>query len=72
MTAHWGIPDPAEVKGSPVEIATAFNDAHRMLAQRIDLFLSLPLATIDRMSLQAKLRAIGASEGATAMASAKV
>ncbi|WP_394762844.1 arsenate reductase ArsC [Phenylobacterium sp.] len=59
MTAHWGIPDPAAVTGTPTEIALAFADACRQLTSRIDLFLSLPLETIDRLSLQTKLREIG-------------
>ncbi len=59
MTAHWGVPDPAEAKGSPAEIALAFKDAYRMLNQRIGLFTALPLGTLDRLSLQAKLNAIG-------------
>ena len=41
MTAHWGIPDPAEAKGSPAEIALAFKDAYRMLHQRIGVFTAL-------------------------------
>jgi protein-tyrosine-phosphatase len=58
-TAHWGIPDPADAKGSPAEIALAFSDAYRMLAQRIGIFAALPIAALDRLTLQAKLRAIG-------------
>ena len=59
MTAHWGIPDPAEAKGSPAEIALAFKDAYRMLFQRIGVFTALPLRSLDRLSLQNKLRDIG-------------
>ncbi len=59
MTAHWGIPDPAEAKGSPAEIALAFKDAYRMLFQRIGVFTALPLRSLDRLSLQNKLREIG-------------
>lgn len=58
MTAHWGLPDPAAVEGSEAEIAAAFSDTARMLGNRIRLFLNLPLASIDRMSLQTKLREI--------------
>jgi arsenate reductase len=65
MTAHWGIPDPAEVKGNPAEVALAFNDAYRMLHQRIGLFTALPLRSLDKLSLQAKLRDIGRMAGAT-------
>jgi protein-tyrosine-phosphatase len=66
MTAHWGIPDPAAVRGSPVEIALAFKDAYRMLSQRIGVFAALPIRSLDRLSLQAKLKDIGRMEGATA------
>jgi arsenate reductase len=65
MTAHWGIPDPAEATGSPAEIALAFKDAYRMLNQRIGIFTALPLRSLDRLSLQNKLREIGRMEGAT-------
>jgi protein-tyrosine-phosphatase len=65
-TAHWGIPDPAEAKGTPAEIALAFKDAYRMLHQRISIFTSLPLKSLDQLSLQKKLREIGRMEGATA------
>lgn len=70
MTAHWGIPDPAEAKGSPAEIALAFSEAYRMLAQRIGIFIALPIAALDRLTLQAKLRAIGRVDEAPAPASA--
>jgi arsenate reductase len=59
MTAHWGIPDPAGASGSPVEVAAAFNETARQLNSRIGLFLDLPLASLDKMSLQAKLKEIG-------------
>jgi arsenate reductase (thioredoxin) len=68
MTAHWGVPDPAEAKGTAAEIAFAFKDAYRMLFQRIGIFTSLPLRSLDQLSLQRKLREIGRSEGATAKA----
>jgi len=70
MTAHWGVPDPAEVQGSPAEIALAFKDAYRMLNQRIGIFNALPIRSLDQLSLQQKLREIGRLEGATAKASA--
>ena len=60
MTAHWGIPDPAEAAGSEAQIAHAFNDAYRMLSQRIGIFTALPLASLDRLSLQRRLAEIGA------------
>jgi len=65
MTAHWGIPDPAEAKGSPAEVALAFKEAYRMLHQRICIFTALPLRALDRLALQNKLREIGRMEGAT-------
>jgi len=68
MTAHWGVPDPAEAKGTPAEVALASKDAYRMLNQRIGIFTSLPLRSLDRLSLQSKLREIGRMEDATAKA----
>lgn len=68
MTAHWGIPDPAEATGSPAEIALAFKDAYRMLNQRIGVFTALPLRSLDQLSLQAKLKEIGRMQGAAAKA----
>ncbi len=59
MTAHWGVPDPAEAKGNPAEIALAFKDAYRMLNQRIGIFTALPLRSLDKLSLQTKLNEIG-------------
>jgi protein-tyrosine-phosphatase len=69
MTAHWGVPDPAEATGSPAEIALAFKDAYRMLNQRIGIFAALPLRALDQLSLQRKLTEIGRTAGATAKAS---
>ena len=59
MTAHWGVPDPAEARGSEAEIALAFKDAYRMLFQRIGIFTALPIRSLDELSLQNKLREIG-------------
>jgi protein-tyrosine-phosphatase len=59
MTAHWGMPDPAAVEGSPAEIALAFADTYRMMNSRIMLFMNLPMATLDRLSLQHRLDEIG-------------
>jgi arsenate reductase len=59
MTAHWGIPDPAVVKGTPEEIQKAFRSAFLQLDIRVGLFLSLPLESIDRLELQDKLDEIG-------------
>jgi arsenate reductase len=66
MTAHWGIADPAEATGTPAEVALAFKDAYRLLNQRIGIFTALPLRSLDRLSLQSKLRDIGDMEGSTA------
>lgn len=68
MTAHWGIADPAEATGTPAEIALAFREAYRLLNQRIGIFTALPLRSLDRLSLQRKLRDIGDIEGSTAKA----
>jgi arsenate reductase (thioredoxin) len=59
MTAHWGIPDPAAVEGTPAEIGLAFRDAYRMLSRRIKVFTALPFASLDRLKLQARLDDIG-------------
>ena len=59
ITAHWGITDPAAVEGTNIEKETAFVTAFRHLKNRISLFTNLPLKSIDEISLQAKLRAIG-------------
>jgi protein-tyrosine-phosphatase len=59
MTAHWGLPDPAAVKGTEVEIALAFADAYRMLSNRIGAFANLKHAALDRMSLQNRMNEIG-------------
>lgn len=68
VTAHWGIADPAEATGTPAEIAVAFKEAYRLLNQRIGFFTALPLRSLDRLSLQGKLRDIGNMEGSTAKA----
>ena len=65
VTAHWGIPDPAAASGSPAEIALAFNDAYRMLFQRIAAFMALPLDSLDQSDLRAKVNEIGRTEPAT-------
>ncbi len=59
MTAHWGIPDPAEARGSEAEIRLAFADALRMLTNRINIFVSLPLRSLDQLALKKQLDAIG-------------
>ena len=59
MTAHWGVPDPAAVQGSEVERRLAFADAFRILNNRISIFVSLPMKSLDRLSLQRRLDEIG-------------
>jgi arsenate reductase len=59
MTAHWGVPDPAAVKGSPQEVERAFREAFTILDRRISLFLSLPLASIDKLALKKEIDRIG-------------
>lgn len=59
MSAHWGIPDPVGIDGTAAEKRLAFAEAYRMLNNRIGAFTSLPIASLDRLSLQAKLNAIG-------------
>lgn len=59
ITAHWGIPDPAAVTGSPGEIERAFRDAYMMLERRISLFLALPLASLDKLAIKREIDRIG-------------
>ncbi len=59
MTAHWGLPDPAAVEGSDVERRLAFADTMRMLHNRLGLFVSLPIESLEKLTLQNHLRAIG-------------
>jgi arsenate reductase (thioredoxin) len=59
MTAHWGIPDPAAVRGSAEEIERAFREAFLLLDRRISLFLCLPLGSLDRLALKKELDNIG-------------
>lgn len=61
ITAHWGLPDPAAVEGTDAKIMAAFRDAFDVLKRRIELFTNLPVQTLDRISLQARLRAIGSA-----------
>lgn len=61
MTAHWGVPDPAAVKGSPEQIERAFREAHLILERRISLFLSLPLVSLDKLAIQKEIKRIGTS-----------
>jgi arsenate reductase (thioredoxin) len=59
MTAHWGVPDPAAVKGTPEEIERAYRDAFSILDRRIGLFLSLPLSTLENFAIQKEIDSIG-------------
>jgi arsenate reductase len=68
VTSHWSVPDPAEATGSDAEIAMAFKEAYRMLHQRISVFVSLPIRSLDQLTLQHRLKQIGRLPGATAKA----
>jgi arsenate reductase len=59
MTAHWGVPDPAAVQGSPEQVERAYREAFSTLERRIGLFLSLPLASIDNLALKKEIQKIG-------------
>ena len=59
MTAHWGLPDPAAAEGTEAERHLAFDDAYRMLNNRISIFVSLPMTSIDKLALQKRLHDIG-------------
>jgi arsenate reductase len=65
MTAHWGIEDPAAVVGYDIDKERAFVQAFKYLRNRISVFLSLPLASIDKLLLDTRLREIGRLEGST-------
>jgi protein-tyrosine-phosphatase len=73
MTAHWGLPDPAAATGNDAEIHIAFADTFRMLNNRISIFVSLPIQSLDKLSLQAHLDSIGKAKdaGATPAAAAE-
>ena len=62
MTAHWGLPDPAAVRGSEAEKRYAFADTYRMLEQRIGVLVNLPMMSLDRLSLQKRLDEIGRTQ----------
>jgi arsenate reductase (thioredoxin) len=65
MTAHWGIADPAAVEGTDADKAIAFRKALKQLEARIKLFTSLPIASLDGMTLQSRLREIGKNSAIT-------
>jgi arsenate reductase (thioredoxin) len=62
VTAHWGQPDPAAVEGTDLDKTNAFREAFRMLERRIDMFTSLPIASLDQLTLGHKVREIGGSK----------
>jgi hypothetical protein len=62
MTAHWGVPDPSVATGNEAERRIVFADTYRMLNQRIGIFISLPLRSLDALSLQKRLDDIGRSQ----------
>ncbi len=66
MTAHWGLADPSRAQGTEAERRFAFADTHRMLLQRVGIFTSLPIASLDRLSLQGRLDGIGRTTAETA------
>ncbi|CAN5852394.1 hypothetical protein BH11PSE1_BH11PSE1_25410 [soil metagenome] len=59
ISAHWGVPDPAAVTGAPAEIAVAFAETYRQMSRRIEAFVSLPIASLDSLTLQRRVREIG-------------
>ena len=59
MTAHWGVPDPAAVQGSPQQIERAFREAFMILDRRISLFLCLPLSTLSQLAIKKEIDRIG-------------
>ena len=61
LTARWGVPDPAVVRGTPEQIERAFTDAYLILERRIALFLDLPLASLDQLAMQKEISRIGTS-----------
>jgi protein-tyrosine-phosphatase len=70
ITAHWGLPDPAAVVGTEAERAFAFDNCYRMLHQRISIFVNLPLASLNKLSLQRHLDEIGRKQSQDARESA--
>jgi protein-tyrosine-phosphatase len=59
ITAHWGLPDPSCAEGNEAERRFAFADTHRMLTQRISIFMNLPVSSLDRLALKQRLDEIG-------------
>jgi arsenate reductase (thioredoxin) len=65
MTAHWGVPDPAAATGSEAQVRLAFADTFRMLSNRIAVFVSLPLGSLDPLTLQRQIESIGKAKDTT-------
>ncbi len=61
MTAHWGVPDPAVVKGTSEQVERAFRNAYLLLERRISLFLSLPFSKLDNLAIQREINRISTS-----------
>ncbi|HVJ04754.1 MAG TPA: arsenate reductase ArsC [Candidatus Saccharimonadales bacterium] len=59
MTAHWGIPDPAAIQGTPEQIERGFKEAFTILSRRISLFLALPMTTLNKLAIQREIDNIG-------------
>jgi hypothetical protein len=59
MTAHWGLPDPVQTTGNEIERRLAFSEAYRMLRNRLVIFVSLPMNSLNRLALQKNLDEIG-------------
>jgi len=59
MTAHWGVPDPASVTGTPEQIERRFHEAYRMLDRRISLFVALPVSSLDALAMKKEIDRIG-------------
>jgi arsenate reductase len=59
MTAHWGVPEPAAVDGTPEQVEKAFRDAYMILDRRISLFLCLPLSSLDKLAIKKEIDRIG-------------
>jgi arsenate reductase (thioredoxin) len=59
MTAHWGVPDPAALEGTPEQIEKAFRDAYMTLDRRISLLLCLPLSSLDKLAIKKEIDRIG-------------
>lgn len=62
MSAHWGVPDPVQAEGNEAERRLAFSEAYRMLSNRISIFVNLPIASLDKLTLQKRIDEIGKSD----------